>query len=402
MKCPLVIQYFLALSASSTSFAQKSSPGPASIQTRFELGTNPTLTMPNAIDVEHCVESGVLTSVEPQFPPSVKDQGDLGTCWGQAFTEILEAYAYRKTGKHLSFSAESNVCRFMAQKSPESMLKKMQTVPHVVDNEDPTEALNRFKAGEWPLVHDSEATKRKLTALFAQVDQLNLKGWTILTSGGLTPTEEQKIKLAGRACKAFADGWDDCRVEAWQPPTNFFSDMAIESYAMSDPSDISKARMKLLSEVASNQRWIDPLLAERAAPIVLGDALEGCKKSSGALFKIVTKNLCLGIPMLASIVKLDGLETAPQNSQAYKKTGSLVNHALVLTGVERDPNTKKTFYIFKNSRGVARAKVRLPLDEGCYIADLTWVTSAEDRTRKTKLSSIQPEPEYPAATVPRH
>lgn len=321
------------------------------------------LSMPNVDNVRDCA-AGPSTpiSTDLQFTTAVKDQGDSNTCYGQAATGLLEAFVYRKTGRPVALSAESNLCDYLARQPPQEIARRAQNLQNgesgrtsVASLGSPAYMLSDFRRAPWPIRYEKPAVRARRQDVFRKTDKLAEKG-------GFRATE--------KICRALDKGPEVCRDESAPADPRTFSDLEFKLYDSAAGTKMFESTSRLFHAIREGHRGN------------IQRALRECDVASEPMRRLINRNLCLGIPMTGTLQRLGGLESAPAGTTNYTLSPMpVVMHSVVLTGIERDPSTGKMYYVFRNSEGTSRAKIRLSFEESCEIGALSWITSQADRNR---------------------
>ncbi|MBS1986301.1 MAG: hypothetical protein JST16_19230 [Bdellovibrionales bacterium] len=333
------------------------------------------LTEPPVLDFESCRRTSWPISTAAQFPPKPKDQGKWKTCYSHSFISLLESFAYRKSGEHLEFSAEAAACQYLNTLKPSEIGQRASHVElygdeaHLVDRGIPENLFKEFVREPWPITYEDTNLKSKLRTQFELLDKQAKQGG---------------VNSVNLICQTLKSGKQICesgKTRTLDP--NFFADMQIEEFSLAAGERMFLTTKKIFSAYRSrNQSDFERAMAD-------------CMGASKELRQSIRDHLCAGLPMLATLNKIGGIEIASIESQKYTRfPGDFTIHAVVLTGMQTDQDTGHQYFIFQNSEGQAHAKIRLPVEEACQIGSPLWVTSSPDRQRKIRMTILpdhQPE-----------
>lgn len=327
------------------------------------------------IDPAACLQGKVEFSLENQIPARVHDQKQVGRCYAHAFSVVADAALYRETGNLHDISPEFAVCQYL-QKAPAGEVASLR-------DEFLTARLNgEHQAGfalggspevlvinnvveNSPVVDDSPETAQDLEKILDKLGKETMMGklyskveaCRIVDKGLRQCTKQGTVKLRENVFKNMTAGGSDMPTQiGWLNNARLFT-----------------SRIRTLGESATDLNAYEELTQK-------------CEAYSENVRKMALEHLCSGIPLMARTI-LGNVETAPLGSRNYTREPFSKDfrqeklHEMALMGVERDPVSKKPYFIFRNSEGPATAKVRIAFSEACRIWGLSWILTPSDELR---------------------
>lgn len=377
-------------------------------------------------------------SLEPEFPHQFKDQGAHGTCYAQSATQVVEAGLFRQTGRATSLSAEyaaATYCAKPARLKKTLEMKRLATKygqgePEkddlVLDGGDEGEAIDEILGLQrYPLdspaaklafdktsdeavkkVHEDlkgfveyrsyekniEELNLQLKAQTAALDDCNShlkfyeRDWTTSTPAeraGLNAQIEKWTKKAEAAQKSATAIYEKLGTLYGQSES---VDHAIEAKSQgADPlrevvCDGFKCYRKKVAAQGTVQ--LADLKKKSVLPDLHAEVPKTCTPQQNlAVIGKLLEPLCLGIPVTIGLNK--GVTV---DSEQFFKPGRSVlegGHAVVLQGVERDAQSQKMMWIFRNSYG-GSSYLKIPFEDSCKISGANAVIN----TRPLKNEKI--------------